>query len=93
MKDNLNLETVASTNFPALAEVYRSILEDAGFQVFIANEYAPTYVGLANAVLVQVEASQAEAAKKVLGGECRHHQRTRDGRIDRGNINLFLFVK
>lgn len=66
MKDNLKLETVASTNFPALAEVYRSILEDAGFQVFIANEYAPTYVGLANAVLVQVEASQAEAAKKFL---------------------------
>ena len=56
MKDNLKLETVASTNFPALAEVYRSILEDAGFQVFIANEYAPTYVGLANSVLVQVEA-------------------------------------
>lgn len=66
MKDNLKLETVASTNFPALAEVYRSILEDAGFQVFIANEYAPTYVGLANSVLVQVEASQAEAAKKFL---------------------------
>ena len=66
MKDNLKLETVASTNFPALAEVYRSILEDAGFQVFIANENAPTYVGLANSVLVQVEASQAEAAKKFL---------------------------
>ena len=66
MKDNLKLETVAATNFPALAEVYRSILEDAGFQVFIANEYAPTYVGLANSVLVQVEASQAEAAKKFL---------------------------
>ena len=66
MKDNLKLETVASTNFPALAEVYRGILEDAGFEVYIANENAPTYVGLANSVLVQVEASQAEAAKKFL---------------------------
>lgn len=66
MKDNLKLETVASTTFPALAEVYRSILEDAGFEVFVVNENAPTYVGLANAVLVQVEASQAEAARKVL---------------------------
>ena len=63
MKDNLKLETVAATNFPALAEVYRGILEDAGFQVFLANENAATYVGLANSVLVQVEASQAEAAK------------------------------
>lgn len=66
MKDNLKLETVAATNFPALAEVYRGILEDAGFQVFLANENAATYVGLANSVLVQVEASQAEAAKKFL---------------------------
>lgn len=66
MKDDLQLETVATTNFPALAEVYRGILEDAGFQVFIANVNAPTYVGLANSVLVQVEASQAEAAKKFL---------------------------
>ncbi|MBO4645349.1 MAG: DUF2007 domain-containing protein [Bacteroidales bacterium] len=66
MKDNLTLETIAVTNFPAMAEVYRSILEDAGFQVFIANRNAPTYVGLVASVLVQVESSQAEAARQYL---------------------------
>ncbi len=66
MKDNLRLETVATTNFAALAEVIRSILEDGGFEAYIANENAPTYVGLASGVQVQVESSQAEAARQFL---------------------------
>ncbi len=66
MKDNLRLETVATTNFPASAELIRSILESGGFEVYVANEHAPTMVGLVSAVLVQVESSQAEAARKFL---------------------------
>lgn len=66
MKDNLKLETVASCNFAAQAEVFRSILEDGGFEAYITNENAGVYVGLANSVLIQVEASQAEAARKFL---------------------------
>ena len=66
MKDNLKLETVAAFNFVAQAEVIRSVLEDGGFEAYITNPMVGVYVGLASSVLVQVEASQAEAARKFL---------------------------
>lgn len=65
MKDNLRLVTVATPAYAAMAEVIRSILEDGGFEAYITSPNAPT-MGLAPCVLVQVEASQAEAAKRFL---------------------------
>lgn len=66
MKDELKLETVAATNFSAEAELIRTILESGGFEAYVINSNAPTYVGLAQSVFVQVESSQAEAARKFL---------------------------
>lgn len=66
MNDNLVFETIARTNFPAQAEVIRSVLASGGFEAFVINQNAPTYVGLVNSVCVIVESSQAEAARKFL---------------------------
>ncbi len=66
MNDDLTFETIATTNFPAQAELIRSILESGGFEAYVINENAPTYVGLVESVRVMVESSQAEAAKKFL---------------------------
>lgn len=59
-------ETIAHTNFPAQAEVIRSVLASGGFEAFVINQNAPTYVGLVDSVCVIVESSQAEAARKFL---------------------------
>lgn len=66
MKDNLKLETVARTNFAAEAELIRTILESGGFEAYVINANAPTYFGFVQSVLVQVESSQADAARKFL---------------------------
>ena len=55
-------ETIAHTNFPAQAEVIRSVLASGGFEAFVINQNAPTYVGLVDSVCVIVESSQAEAS-------------------------------
>ena len=64
--DNLKFETVASTNFPAQAELIRTILESGGIKAYVINSNAPTYVGLVDSVLVLVESSQADTARKFL---------------------------
>ena len=66
MNDDSTLETVATTNFPAQAEVIRSVLESGGFEAFVVNSNAPTYVGLVESVRVMVESSQVEDARKFL---------------------------
>lgn len=66
MEDNLKLETVAITNFAHEAELIRTVLESGGFVAYIMNENAPTLVPIVQGVLVQVESSQAEAARKFL---------------------------
>lgn len=66
MKDNLKLETVAVANFAHEGELIRSVLESGGFEAYVINENAPVYVPLVQSVLVQVESSRAEAAKKFL---------------------------
>ena len=43
-----------------------SVLASGGFEAYVINENAPVYVPLVQSVLVQVESSQAEAAKKFL---------------------------
>ncbi len=64
--DNLKFETVATTNFPAEAELIRTVLESGGIEAYVINTNAPTYVGLVESVRVLVESSQAEAARKFL---------------------------
>lgn len=64
--DKLTFETVAVTNFAAQAELIRSILEDGGFDAYVINPNVGVYLGLTLSVRVQVEASQAEAARKFL---------------------------
>ena len=66
MKNEPVFETIAHTNFPAQAEVIRSVLASGGFEAFVINQNAPTYVGLVDSVCVIVESSQAEDARKFL---------------------------
>lgn len=66
MKDNLKLETVATTMYAAQAEVIRSILESGGFEAYVTDANAGIFVGLTNSVKVQVESSQADAARAFL---------------------------
>lgn len=66
MKDDLKLETVAYANFAYEAELIRSVLESGDFDAYVINENAPTFVPLVQSVQVQVESSQAEAARKFL---------------------------
>ncbi len=66
MKDNLKLETVATANFEAEAELIRSVLESGGFEAYVINASASVYTPMVNSILVQVESSQVEAAKKFL---------------------------
>lgn len=66
MNNDSTLETVATTNFPAQAELIRTVLESGGFEAFVVNENAPTYVGLVDSVRVMVDSSCADAARKFL---------------------------
>ncbi len=66
MEDNLKLVTVATANFEAEAELIRTVLESGGFEAYVINASASVYTPMVNSILVQVESSQVEAAKKFL---------------------------